>query len=69
MMRTEPHIDVSELAKVTARALVVFADDDIMTLHFLTQEKPHLVDAIPLDFLTNGPVPVVAPVGRAPRDG
>jgi pimeloyl-ACP methyl ester carboxylesterase len=91
MMRTEPHIAVSELAKVTARSLVVFADDDLMTLdhavemfdalpdaefavvpgtsHFLTQEKPHLVDAIVLDFLTHEPVPVVAPIRRAPANG
>ena len=89
MMRTEPHIDVSGLAKVTARSLVVFADDDLMTLdhavqmydalpdaefavvpgtsHFLTQEKPHLVNALVLDFLTNEPVPTVAPIRRAPK--
>jgi pimeloyl-ACP methyl ester carboxylesterase len=91
MMRTEPHLDVSELSKVTARSLVLFADDDLMTLdhaiqmfdalpdaefavvpgtsHFLTQEKPHLVNALVLDFLTNDPVPVVAPIRRAPRSG
>jgi pimeloyl-ACP methyl ester carboxylesterase len=90
MMRTEPAMDVSELARVTQRSLVVFADDDLMTLrhavdmydalpdaelavvpgtsHFLTQEKPHLVNAIVLDFLTNEPVPTVAPIRRAPRD-
>jgi pimeloyl-ACP methyl ester carboxylesterase len=91
MMTTEPHLDVSDLAKVTARSLVRFADDDVMPLshavqmfdalpdaefavvprtsHFLTQEKPHLVNAIVLDFLTNEPVPLVAPIRRAPRDG
>jgi pimeloyl-ACP methyl ester carboxylesterase len=36
------------------------------TSHFLTQEKPHLVNAIILDFLTNEPVPTVAPIRRAP---
>jgi pimeloyl-ACP methyl ester carboxylesterase len=88
MMRTEPAMDVSELARVTQRSLVVFADDDLMTLrhavdmydalpdaelavvpgtsHFLTQEKPHLVNV--LDVLTNEPVPTVAPIRRAPRD-
>src|SRR3954471_21172328 len=87
MKKNEPHIDVSELSKVTARSLVVFADDDLMTLdhavamfdalpdaefavvpgtsHFLTQEKPHLVNALVLDFLTNEPVPTVAPIRRA----
>jgi len=37
------------------------------TSHFLTQEKPHLVNALVLDFLTNEPVSTVAPVRRAPR--
>jgi pimeloyl-ACP methyl ester carboxylesterase len=36
------------------------------TSHFLTQEKPHLVNAIILDFLTNEPVPTIAPIRRAP---
>jgi pimeloyl-ACP methyl ester carboxylesterase len=36
------------------------------TSHFLTQEKPHLVNALLVDFLTNDPVPVVAPIRRAP---
>jgi pimeloyl-ACP methyl ester carboxylesterase len=89
LARTEPHLDVSELAKVRQRALVMFSDDDLMTLshavemydalpnaelavvpgtsHFLTQEKPHLVNAILLDFLTNDPVPTVAAIRRAPR--
>ena len=39
------------------------------TSHFLTQEKPHLVNALVLDFLTNEPVPTVAPIRRAPREG
>jgi pimeloyl-ACP methyl ester carboxylesterase len=88
MMAGEPHIPRSDVATVRARTLVVFADDDLMTLthavdlfdalpnaelavvpgtsHFLTQEKPHLVNAIVLDFLTGGPVPTVAPIRRAP---
>jgi pimeloyl-ACP methyl ester carboxylesterase len=88
MFRNEPHVDVSELARITARTLVMYADDDLMTLahavalydalpdaelavvpgtsHFLTQEKPHLVNALLVDFLTNDPVPVVAPIRRAP---
>ena len=89
MMKTEPHLDVAELAKVTKRSLVMFSDDDLMTLthavdmydalpnaelavvpgtsHFLTQEKPHLVNAIVLDFLTNEPVPTVAAIRRASK--
>jgi len=39
------------------------------TSHFLTQEKPHLVNAIVLDFLTREPVPTVAPIRRAPGPG
>ena len=35
------------------------------TSHFLTQEKPHLVNAIVLDFLTNEPVPTIAAIRRA----
>jgi pimeloyl-ACP methyl ester carboxylesterase len=35
------------------------------TSHFLTQEKPHLVNAFLLDFLTREPVELVAPVSRA----
>ncbi len=87
MARTEPHLDPAELAAITHRSLVVFADDDLMTLahsvelydalpnaelavvpgtsHFLTQEKPELVNALVLDFLTNDPVPTVAPIRRA----
>jgi pimeloyl-ACP methyl ester carboxylesterase len=90
LMKTEPHLDVGELRRVPARSLVMFADDDLMTLrhavdmfealpnaelavvpgtsHFLTQEKPHLVNAILLDFLTNDPVPTVAPIRRAQKE-
>ncbi|TFV85820.1 alpha/beta hydrolase [Blastococcus sp. CT_GayMR16] len=89
MMKAEPRMDVAELSRVRARSLVMFADDDLMTLshavemfealpdaelavvpgtsHFLTQEKPHLVNALVLDFLTNDPVPTVAPIRRAPH--
>jgi pimeloyl-ACP methyl ester carboxylesterase len=91
MTKTEPHLDVAELAKVRQRSLVMFSDDDLMTLthavdmydalpnaqlavvpgtsHFLTQEKPHLVNAIVLDFLTNQPVPTVAAIRRAAKPG
>jgi pimeloyl-ACP methyl ester carboxylesterase len=87
----EPHLQASELAKVTQRTLVMVADDDIVTRthavemyeampnaelaivpgtsHFLTQEKPHLVNALLLDFLTNEPVPTVAPIRRAQPPG
>ena len=91
MMKTEPHLDVAELANVTQRSLVMFSDDDLMTLthavdmydalpnaelavvpgtsHFLTQEKPDLVNTIMLDFLTNEPVPTVAAIRRAAKPG
>lgn len=36
------------------------------TSHFLLQEKPAICNAIILDFLTNEPVPTVAPIRRAP---
>jgi pimeloyl-ACP methyl ester carboxylesterase len=39
------------------------------TSHFLTQEKPHLVNALLSDFLTREPVPTVAPIRRAPQAG
>jgi pimeloyl-ACP methyl ester carboxylesterase len=89
MAKAEPNLDVSDLAKVKQRSLVMFADDDLMTLahavsiydalpnaelaivpgtsHFLMSEKPHLVNAIILDFLTRGPVPTIAAIRRAPR--
>ncbi len=88
LMKKEPHIDVAELSRIGHRTLVMFSDDDLVTLqhavemflalpnaefavvpgtsHFLTQEKPHLVNALLVDFLTNEPVPVVAPIRRAP---
>jgi pimeloyl-ACP methyl ester carboxylesterase len=91
MMKTEPHLDVAELALVRQRSLVMFSDDDLMTLthavdmydalpnaelavvpgtsHFLTQEKPDLVNTIMLDFLTNEPVPTVAAIRRAANPG
>ena len=89
MFRNEPHVDPAELGRIPHRSLVVYADDDLMTLahavamfdalpnaelavvpgtsHFLTQEKPHLVNALVMDFLTNEPVATVAPIRRAPR--
>jgi pimeloyl-ACP methyl ester carboxylesterase len=88
MAAVEPTLQASELVKVTQRALVMFSDDDLVTMthvvemydalpnaelavvpgtsHFLTQEKPHLVNAIVLDFLTNEPVPTIAGIRRAP---
>jgi pimeloyl-ACP methyl ester carboxylesterase len=35
------------------------------TSHFLTQEKPQLVNELVLDFLTNDAVQTVAPIRRA----
>lgn len=88
MAAVEPNLQASDLANVAQRTLVMFSDDDLMTMrhvvemfdalpnaelavvpgtsHFLTQEKPELVNAIVLDFLTNEPVATVAPVRRAP---
>jgi pimeloyl-ACP methyl ester carboxylesterase len=37
------------------------------TSHFLTQEKPDLVNKIVVDFLTKEPVAMVAPIRRAPK--
>src|SRR5262245_31701780 len=87
MAAVEPNLQASESAKLTQRSLVMFSDDDLMTLthavemydalpnaemavvpgtsHFLTQEKPHLVNSIVLDFLTNEPVPTIAAIRRA----
>ncbi|MCI3928386.1 alpha/beta fold hydrolase [Streptomyces sp. AN091965] len=77
----------ADLAAVTQRALVMFSDDDLVTMrhvvemyealpraelavvpgtsHFLTQEKPALVNALVLDFLTKEPVRTVAAIRRA----
>jgi len=87
MASVEPNLQASDLATVTQRTLVMFSDDDLMTMthaaemydalpyaelaivpgtsHFLTQEKPHLVNELVLDFLTNSPVPTVAAIRRA----
>jgi pimeloyl-ACP methyl ester carboxylesterase len=87
MAAAEPNMQVSELAEVPQRTLVVFSDDDLMTLahavemyealpnaelavvpgtsHFMTQEKPQLVNELVLDFLTSDPVQTVAPIRRA----
>jgi pimeloyl-ACP methyl ester carboxylesterase len=43
MAATEPNLDVSELGKVTQRSLVVFSDDDLMTLSHAVQ----MYDALP----------------------
>ena len=88
MAAKEPNLQASELAAVAARTLVMFSDDDLVTLahtvemydaipnaelavvpgtsHFLTQEKPELVNRIVLDFLTQEPVPTIASIRRAP---
>jgi pimeloyl-ACP methyl ester carboxylesterase len=90
LVKNEPHLDIAELGRISARSLVMFADDDVMTLdhavqmfhalpnaelavvpgtsHFLTQEKPDLVNAIVLDFLTHEPVPTVAAIRRAQKE-
>jgi pimeloyl-ACP methyl ester carboxylesterase len=90
MAAVEPNLEASDLANVPQRTLVMFSDDDLVTMthvvetydalpnaelavvpgtsHFLTQEKPALVNAIVLDFLTNDPVPTIAAIRRAPAD-
>jgi pimeloyl-ACP methyl ester carboxylesterase len=87
MVAVEPDLRASNLANVPQRTLVMFSDDDLMTLtravemydalpnaelaivpgtsHYLTQEKPALVNAIVLDFLTKEPVPTLVPIRRA----
>jgi pimeloyl-ACP methyl ester carboxylesterase len=87
MAAVEPNLQASDLANVPQRTLVMFSDDDLVTMthvvetydalpnaelavvpgtsHFLTQEKPHLVNQLVLDFLTNDPVQMVAPIRRA----
>jgi pimeloyl-ACP methyl ester carboxylesterase len=87
MAAVEPNLQTSELVNVTQRTLVMFSDDDLMTLahavemyealpnaelaivpgtsHFLTQEKPRLVNQLVLDFLANDPLETVAPIRRA----
>jgi pimeloyl-ACP methyl ester carboxylesterase len=87
MAAKEPNLRAADLTAITHRTLVMFADDDLVTLnhmvemfealpnaelaivpgtsHFATQEKPALVNALLLDFLTNDPVPTVAPIRRA----
>jgi pimeloyl-ACP methyl ester carboxylesterase len=89
MAAVEPNLEASELAKVVQRSLVMFSDDDLVTLthavemydalpnaelaivpgtsHFLTQEKPELVNKLVVDFLTTEPVATVAPIRRAPK--
>jgi pimeloyl-ACP methyl ester carboxylesterase len=87
MERSEPALLASELHRVSARTLVMFGDDDVMTMehvnatyegipnselaivpgtsHFLLQEKPALCNEIVIRFLTDDPVPTVAPIRRA----
>ncbi|WP_172383225.1 alpha/beta fold hydrolase [Streptomyces sp. MNP-20] len=87
MAAREPNLKAADLAAVTQRTLVMFSDDDLVTMrhvvemyealpraelavvpgtsHFLTQEKPALVNALVLDFLRNEPVRTVAAIRRA----
>ncbi len=88
MAAVEPNLRAADLGNVSQRTLVMFSDDDLMTMahavetydalpdaelavvpgtsHLLTQEKPALVNAIVLDFLTSDPVPTIAAIRRAP---
>lgn len=87
MERTEPALPESELRNVKALTLVMFGDDDLVTVehmnatyegipnselaivpgtsHFLLQEKPALCNEIIIQFLTEDPVPTVAPIRRS----
>jgi len=89
MAKREPHLDITELSRVTCRSLAMFSDDDLVipqhmidmyaalpnaelaivpgTSHFLTKEKPGIVNAILVDFLTKQPIATVAPVRRAAK--
>ncbi|MFH8793636.1 alpha/beta fold hydrolase [Streptomyces sp. NPDC017941] len=88
MAAREPDLRASDLATVIPRTLVMFSDDDLVTMrhavemyealpnaelavvpgtsHFLTQEKPDLVNALVLDFLsTDKAARTIAPIRRA----
>ncbi|MEW2415023.1 alpha/beta hydrolase [Streptomyces sp. NPDC046866] len=88
MAAKEPNLKAADLAAVTHRSLVMFADDDLVTMHvvemyealpnaelaivpgtshLLTKEKPALVNALVLDFVTNEPALTVAAIRRADR--
>lgn len=43
MAATEPNLDAAELAKVTARSLVMFSDDDLVTMEHIVD----MYDALP----------------------
>jgi pimeloyl-ACP methyl ester carboxylesterase len=45
MAATEPDLDISELGRVSARSLVMFSDDDLMTLEHAVQMYDGLPDA------------------------
>jgi pimeloyl-ACP methyl ester carboxylesterase len=83
----EPALAEEKLREVKPRTLLVFGDDDLVTLehinatyegipaselaivpgtsHFLLQEKPELCNRIIIEFLTQEPIPTVAPIRRA----
>jgi pimeloyl-ACP methyl ester carboxylesterase len=85
----EPALAEAKLHQVKSMTLLMFGDDDLVTLehvkatyegipaaelaivpgtsHFLLQEKPGLCNRIIIEFLTEEPVPTVAPIRRANR--
>ncbi len=87
----EPALPQARLRDVRARTLLMFGDDDLVTMkhiaatyegipgaelaivpgtsHFLLQEKPELCNRLIMSFLTEEPVPTVAPIRRAQRTG
>jgi pimeloyl-ACP methyl ester carboxylesterase len=87
MHAREPTLTAADLNGIGRRTLLMFGDDDEVTLehatalyralpdaelaiipgtsHGLLVEKPRLCNTIILDFLTNDPVPTMAPIRRA----
>ena len=45
MMKTEPSMDASELARVTQRTLVMFSDDDLVTMRHVVEMYEALPNA------------------------
>jgi pimeloyl-ACP methyl ester carboxylesterase len=87
MHASEPTLTVADLAKIRTPTLVMFGDDDEVTMehvidlyhglpaaelavvpgtsHGLLMEKPELCNTLIIDFLSNEPVPTLAPIRRA----
>ena len=72
MAAVEPNLQSSDLARVPQRTLVMFSDDDLMTMTHVVETYDALPNAelavVPgtSHFLTNDPVPTIAAIRRAP---